>query len=80
MLEGAAVDLGLDLARSWMIGDKLSDLGAGAAAGCRTVLVRTGHGQETVLPGDTSALNLIADVSSLPEAIDVYFKRLAMAA
>ena len=40
----AAAELGLDLRRSFVVGDKLSDLQAGQAAGCRTVLVRTGHG------------------------------------
>ncbi len=44
MLLRAAADLGLDPAKSWMIGDRPSDLQAGAAAGCRTVLVRTGYG------------------------------------
>lgn len=40
----AAADLGLDLARSVMIGDKGVDLGLGRAIGARTILVRTGHG------------------------------------
>ncbi len=40
----AAADLGLDLGRSVMIGDKAVDLGLGRAIGARTVLVRTGHG------------------------------------
>ena len=45
LLYQAAGDLGLDLAQSAMIGDTLRDLEAGAAAGCRTlILVRTGHG------------------------------------
>ena len=44
MLQRAARDLGLDLARSWMIGDQLSDMLAGRNAGCRGgILVRTGH-------------------------------------
>lgn len=34
----AARELGLDLARSFMIGDKVLDVAAGAAAGCRTIL------------------------------------------
>jgi D-glycero-D-manno-heptose 1,7-bisphosphate phosphatase len=38
MLETAAADLGLDLARSIMIGDKPSDVAAGRAAGCRAAL------------------------------------------
>ena len=44
MLLEAARDLGLDLTRSWMVGDKAADVQCGLAAGARTVLVRTGHG------------------------------------
>jgi len=43
----AAVDLGLDLSQSFCVGDKKSDLDAGRAAGCRTILVRTGYGFAT---------------------------------
>lgn len=39
MLLRAAEDLGLDLSRSWMVGDKISDVLAGLAAGCRGILV-----------------------------------------
>lgn len=42
MLLLAAQEHGLDLAASFAIGDKKSDVAAGRAAGCRTVLVRTG--------------------------------------
>lgn len=38
LLDGAA-ELGIDLAESWMVGDTDADIGAGRAAGCRTVLV-----------------------------------------
>ena len=41
MLLRAAEDLGLDLARSWMVGDQVSDVLAGLNAGCRSVLVGT---------------------------------------
>ena len=44
MLLEAARDFHLDLKRSVMIGDKLSDVAAGWAAGCKTILVRTGKG------------------------------------
>lgn len=44
----AAVELGVDLAQSYMIGDKASDLGAGYAAGCLgSILVMTGEGEKT---------------------------------
>jgi D-glycero-D-manno-heptose 1,7-bisphosphate phosphatase len=39
MLLQAAKDLDLDLENSFMIGDGLNDVGAGRAAGCRTILV-----------------------------------------
>ena len=39
MLLRAAEDLNLDLAASWMIGDKVSDALAGLRAGCRSILV-----------------------------------------
>lgn len=45
MLHRAAADLGINLAASWMIGDKLADIEAGRAAGCRTILVETGYGE-----------------------------------
>jgi D-glycero-D-manno-heptose 1,7-bisphosphate phosphatase len=44
MLLRAARDLGLDVARSWIVGDGVCDLLAGRNAGCRaSLLVRTGH-------------------------------------
>ena len=44
MVIDAARDLGLDLARSWFVGDKAIDVQCGLAAGCRPVLVLTGEG------------------------------------
>jgi len=45
----AAQDLQLDLEASHMIGDTLRDIEAGHRAGCRSILVKTGYGQEEVL-------------------------------
>lgn len=42
MLLRAARELSLDLRTSFMVGDRLTDIIAGARAGCRTVLVQTG--------------------------------------
>lgn len=44
MILEAAERFGVDLGRSYLIGDAASDVEAGALAGCRTVLVRTGRG------------------------------------
>jgi len=46
MLQAAAADLNLDLRRSLLVGDRLSDLQAGSRAGLRWVAhVGTGHGE-----------------------------------
>lgn len=54
MLLAAASDLGIDLAGSYLVGDKLSDIQAGQAAGCRSLLVLTGYGagEATTVPAD----------------------------
>lgn len=44
LLVRAARELGLDLSRSWMIGDKPSDVLVGHRVGARTALVLTGYG------------------------------------
>ena len=42
MLIEAADERGIDLGRSWMVGDILDDIEAGRRAGCRTVLIDNG--------------------------------------
>lgn len=46
LLQRAAAEHGIDLARSWMVGDILDDVEAGRRAGCRAVLLDVGN--ETV--------------------------------
>ncbi len=46
MLLRAARERGLDLERSFLVGDKVSDIEAGRAAGVRPIFVLTGHGPE----------------------------------
>ena len=46
MLLDAARGLHIDLKQSFMVGDKPSDIEAGKAAGCRTILVKTGYGRK----------------------------------
>ena len=49
MLNKAAADFNIDLASSFMIGDRMSDVKAGINAGCKaSYLVRTGYGLETL--------------------------------
>jgi histidinol-phosphate phosphatase family protein len=46
LFERAARDLNIDLAASYAVGDKISDLLPGQRLGSRTVLVLTGHGRQ----------------------------------
>ena len=63
MLEEAAREHGLDLSRSWMVGDKTSDIECGKNAGMRTVLVETGHGKDHLACGaDAIATGLVGAV------------------
>jgi D-glycero-D-manno-heptose 1,7-bisphosphate phosphatase len=44
LLRRAETELGADLARSWMIGDRHGDLAVAWAVGARAALVKTGYG------------------------------------
>jgi D-glycero-D-manno-heptose 1,7-bisphosphate phosphatase len=69
LLRTAARDLDVDLAGSFVIGDKWTDVQAGHAVGARSILVRTGYGtfsERTALAGVVPALvadNLVSAVS-----------------
>ncbi|MDY0019726.1 MAG: HAD-IIIA family hydrolase [Anaerolineae bacterium] len=76
LLFQAAVDLGIDLQRSFMIGDKASDLGAGRAAGCRVVLVRTGWGKRTLSGEETGTTKPDYVADTLLEAVQWIFRNL----
>jgi D-glycero-D-manno-heptose 1,7-bisphosphate phosphatase len=72
MLKRAAKRLDIDLARSWMIGDRLDDLEAGRVLGLRTILVRTGYGREEECRARPEQIARITQVvDDLPAACDV---------
>jgi len=48
MLRQAALDHEIDLGRSYVVGDKASDMNLAANAGAQGVLVLTGYGRETL--------------------------------
>lgn len=68
MLLRAAAEHRIDLSASFMIGDKLADVEAGLAAGCRSILVLTGYGRQSLskLPPEISSF---PDLSSAASAI-----------
>jgi D-glycero-D-manno-heptose 1,7-bisphosphate phosphatase len=61
MLLDAARELGLDLARSWMVGDRWRDIDCGQRAGVRTVFIDFGYDEPLHAAPDFT-------VKSFPEA------------
>ena len=73
MVEQAAADLGLDVARSFVVGDKWLDVELAANAGARGILVRTGYGAgPEAAPPAGVALYGVAD--TLADAVDLILK------
>jgi D-glycero-D-manno-heptose 1,7-bisphosphate phosphatase len=66
LLLQAAESLRIDLARSFMVGDKPADIEAGRRAGCMPLLVLTGYGRRTAQSLDPA----VARFASLVEAVD----------
>ena len=60
MLLRAAKSLGIDLAQSWMVGDRWRDIDCGHAAGCRTIFIDRGYAEALKQPPDFHARNLSA--------------------
>jgi D-glycero-D-manno-heptose 1,7-bisphosphate phosphatase len=59
MLTRAAHDLGLDLAASWMVGDRWRDIDCGHAAGCRTIFIDHGYDEALRQPPTFRAKSLL---------------------
>ena len=68
MLLEAARDWGVDLAGSWMVGDRWRDVGAGRAAGTRTIWIDCGYDEPRAESPDWV-------VRSLPEAVEIILAR-----
>jgi D-glycero-D-manno-heptose 1,7-bisphosphate phosphatase len=63
MLENAARELGIDLKRSWVVGDQWRDIELARRAGARGILVRTGYGAglEADWPKDIARPPVVCD-------------------
>lgn len=72
MLLDAARNLKLDLAASWMVGDRAGDIDAGYAAGCRTILVDADD------RGSTSEHPANHTVTSFPAAAGIILASLSL--
>jgi D-glycero-D-manno-heptose 1,7-bisphosphate phosphatase len=58
MLLDAAEAHGIDLARSYMVGDRWRDVGCGRAAGCYTVFIDYGYEESSAVSPDATCANL----------------------
>jgi len=58
MLLRAAQARQIDLAHSWMVGDRWRDIDCGHAAGCRTIFIDRGYAEELKQKPDFSARHL----------------------
>jgi len=69
MLEVAVRDLGIDLARSTMVGDQATDVEFANAAGIPAVMVMTGKGEEQLGLSRERGLRVAAQVPDLAAAV-----------
>lgn len=69
LLEQAARELGLDAARSVVIGDKAADVELARRAGAAAVLVTTGYGAEVLAGGQARPDFVAADLNAAAEWI-----------
>ena len=67
LLLQAKQDFDIDLANSWLVGDKAGDILAGMAAGVKPILVMTGYGKEQrkLLPAEAICATDITEASDL---------------
>jgi D-glycero-D-manno-heptose 1,7-bisphosphate phosphatase len=71
---------GVQLTRSALIGDTLSDLQAGAAVGCRSVLVLTGRGHDQLAQTRAARLDRLAVAPDLAAAVEMLLSQSAWVA
>ncbi len=75
MLLKAAKEMGIDLSRSWMVGDKMLDVKAGKAAGCKTILLTESAREPRTIPNDGPAPDYA--VVNLRQALDIILQHRA---
>ncbi len=75
LLQQAAQDLDIDLARSYMIGDHLRDVETARRVGAKGILVTTGHGADQLKTSEITAANQPDYVAkNILEAVDWILK------
>jgi len=70
MLQAGREEFSIDLERSFVVGDRVADIGAGKAAGAQTILVLTGYGKKTLEECRETGLTPDKILPSLAEAVE----------
>ena len=71
MLLQAAADLQIDLDRSFLVGDAVTDVEAALGAGCRPLMVRSGRGQAQLSKLRLQGYEAVIVVADLSEAVEL---------
>lgn len=74
MLQVAQRDLNIDLAQSWLVGDKLSDIEAAQSVGVTPILVETGYGMKELESLD-SDIEYSADILGAVRKIKEHYRQ-----
>jgi len=70
LIHQAAAEFPIDLTRSYVVGDKIADIGLAAAVGAKGILVRTGYGEsevrrrDGVVPGAAHVAPTLAEAAA----------------
>ena len=75
LMQKAAAELSFQLAESFVIGDKISDMEMGRRAGAVTFLVRTGYGAQSAADGPAVPDHIVRDLAEAAEAIAALLRR-----
>lgn len=74
MLLRAAREHGIELPKAYLIGDKITDIQAGAQVGCVTILVKTGKGEENLESRDQWPVSPDFIAADLFEAVQLLLR------
>ena len=69
LFEDAAGALGIDLRRSWFVGDRIGDVAPAGALGGRGILVATGEGPAHAAAARALAVSVVADLAAAADLI-----------
>ncbi len=75
LIQKASEDLGFDVSRSIVIGDKVSDIEMGRRVRAMTILVRTGYGAQVAAEQRVAPDYIVDDLAAAVEVIDSIFRK-----